>query len=49
MRTGRDSTTANFFGFKAGDNASSHADLDLGTFVLDALGTRWAAELGPES
>ncbi len=48
-RSAWDSRTANYFGFKAGDNASNHGDLDLGTFVLDALGTRWATELGPES
>ena len=35
-----------FVGFKAGDNNSSHSNLDLGTFVIDALGVRWAEELG---
>lgn len=48
-RSAWNSPTANFFGFKAGDNASSHSDLDLGTFVIDALGARWATELGSEN
>ncbi|MGI6165786.1 MAG: heparinase II/III domain-containing protein [Limnochordia bacterium] len=37
-----------FVGFKGGDNAAPHGDLDLGTFVLDALGVRWAIELGSD-
>ena len=35
-----------FVGFKAGDNKVTHSNLDLGTFVIDALGVRWATELG---
>jgi hypothetical protein len=30
---------------KGGDNQSSHGDLDIGTFVLDAGGVRWADDL----
>jgi len=37
-----------FVGLKGGDNAANHSHLDLGTFVLDALGQRWAADLGPD-
>lgn len=37
-----------YVGFKGGDNQAGHAHLDLGTFVLDALGERWAAELGAD-
>ena len=37
-----------YVGFKGGDNAANHAHLDLGTFVLDALGQRWAVDLGPD-
>jgi len=33
---------AAFVGFKGGDNAASHAHLDLGEFVYDAGGVRWA-------
>ena len=35
-----------FVGFKGGDNKANHSHLDLGTFVLDALGQRWAVDLG---
>jgi hypothetical protein len=34
---------ASFVGFKAGDNAANHSHLDIGSFVYDALGIRWAA------
>jgi len=37
-----------YVGFKGGDNKASHSHLDLGTFVLDADGVRWAIELGPD-
>jgi Heparinase II/III-like protein/Domain of unknown function (DUF4962) len=37
-----------YVGFKGGDNSANHAHLDLGTFVLDALGQRWAMELGSD-
>jgi len=36
-----------FAGFKGGDNHGHHAHLDLGSFVLDGLGQRWAIDLGP--
>ena len=37
-----------FVGFKAGNNQAAHGNLDLGTFVLDALGVRWAVDLGSD-
>jgi len=37
-----------FLGFKAGDNKVNHSHLELGTFVLDADGQRWAVDLGPD-
>lgn len=40
---------AGFIGFKAGDNAVSHGHLDLGSFVYDALGIRWANDIGADS
>ncbi len=33
---------------KGGDNKAPHAHLDLGSFVLDAGGVRWAADLGAD-
>jgi len=38
-----------FVGVKAGDNTFNHAHLDLGTFELDALGVRWARDLGRDN
>ena len=38
-----------FVGFKGGDNRVNHAHLDLGTFVFDALGQRWAIDLGSDN
>jgi hypothetical protein len=35
-----------YLGFKAGRNDVNHAHLDLGSFVLDADGVRWAEDLG---
>lgn len=37
-----------FVGFKAGANDVNHSHLDLGSFVLDADGVRWATDLGPD-
>jgi len=37
-----------FVGFKAGDNKANHSHLDLGSFVFDAAGVRWAMELGAD-
>jgi hypothetical protein len=46
LRTAWDDPHAIYVGFKGGDNQANHAHLDLGTFVLDAFGERWAADLG---
>jgi hypothetical protein len=40
--------SAVFVAFKAGDNKANHSHLDLGTFTLDAMGTRWATDLGSD-
>jgi hypothetical protein len=37
-----------FVGFKGGDNQANHSHLDLGDFVFDALGARWAVALGAD-
>ena len=39
---------ATFAGFKAGSNRASHGHLDLGSFVLDQEGERWAMDLGSD-
>jgi hypothetical protein len=46
MRSAWDDPKAVWVGFKGGDNKANHAHLDLGTFNLDALGQRWALDLG---
>jgi len=46
FRSAWEDRDAVFLGFKGGDNAANHSHLDLGTFVLDALGQRWALDLG---
>jgi hypothetical protein len=38
-----------YIGFKGGDTRASHAHLDLGTFLFDALGQRWGVDLGPDN
>ncbi len=48
LRAGWADRNATFVGFKAGDNKANHSNLDLGTFVLDALGVRWALDLGAD-
>ena len=34
---------------KSGYNSSNHTDLDIGTFVMDAMGERWFEDLGSDS
>ncbi|KAF5337183.1 hypothetical protein D9611_003072 [Ephemerocybe angulata] len=48
MRSSWTDDDALYIAIKAGQNKGhqTHNDLDVGDFVLDALGTRWAGELG---
>ena len=48
FRSGWDDGNAIFVGFKGGEGGVSHGHMDLGSFVLDALGWRWALDLGME-
>ncbi|UCD29131.1 MAG: heparinase II/III family protein, partial [Planctomycetota bacterium] len=48
LRSKWNDPNALFVGFKGGDNQASHSHLDLGTFVFDALGQRWAIDLGAD-
>jgi hypothetical protein len=48
QRSSWDDPEALFIGWKAGDNKVNHSHLDLGSFVLDALGERWAVDLGSD-
>jgi hypothetical protein len=49
MRGGWNDPKTWFVGFKGGDARASHGHLDLGSFVFDALGQRWAADLSGDS
>jgi len=46
FRSAWNDDNALFVGFKGGNNRANHSHPDLGTFVLDALGRRWAIDLG---
>lgn len=48
FRSAWDDPRALFVGFKAGANDVNHSHLDLGSFVLDSDGVRWATDLGPD-
>jgi hypothetical protein len=39
---------ATFVGFKGGSPSANHGQMDIGSFVLDADGVRWATDLGAE-
>ena len=49
MRSAYLDKNATFAGIKGGYNYTNHGDLDIGTFVFDSQGIRWAEELGPGS
>jgi hypothetical protein len=49
LRSEFDDSNAWYIGFKGGDAHASHGHLDLGSFVMDAFGQRWASDLGPDS
>ncbi len=48
MRSSWTDPRAFYVGIKGGDNRANHGHLDLGSFVFDALGQRWALDLGPD-
>jgi hypothetical protein len=49
FRSAWNDPNAIFVGFKAGEDDDHHNHLDLGSFVLDADGQRWATDLGPDT
>ena len=40
---------ATFLAIKGGNNQANHGHLDIGSFVLDADGVRWAVDLGTDN
>ena len=49
FRSDWDDPEALFVGVKAGYNQAHHGHLDLGNFEMDALGVRWARDLGGDN
>ena len=49
MRTGSNDAHAVFLGVKGGCGQNDHAHLDLGSFVFDCAGVRWASDLGADN
>ncbi len=47
FRSGAFDKNAVYAAIKGGYNYTNHGDLDIGTFVFDCMGERWAEELGP--
>lgn len=43
-----DDAVATYIGFKAGSPSANHGQMDIGSFVLDCGGVRWAHDLGSE-
>ncbi len=48
FRSRWDDPGATYVAFKGGSNKAHHGHLDLGSFVLDAGGQRWAIDLGSD-
>ncbi|GHT44021.1 hypothetical protein FACS189438_2260 [Bacteroidia bacterium] len=46
MRTSWTNPNAIYVGFKGGRASSNHAHMDVGSFVVDADGVRWASDFG---
>ena len=49
MRTAWNDPNAAFLGFKGGNNRANHGHLDIGSFVYDVNGVRWAVDLGADN
>ncbi|MBL8060549.1 MAG: heparinase II/III family protein [Chthonomonas sp.] len=49
MRGSWTDESSSFVGIKGGKNGVPHGHLDLGSFIFDALGERWAMDLGKDS
>jgi hypothetical protein len=49
FRTAWGDPNATYIAFKGGNARASHGHLDLGSFIMEAFGQRWAIELGGDS
>ena len=48
MRTSWTDPRAIYVGFKGGSGRSNHGHMDVGSFVMEADGVRWASDFGPQ-
>ncbi|MBI3880605.1 MAG: autotransporter-associated beta strand repeat-containing protein, partial [Verrucomicrobia bacterium] len=48
FRSGWNDTRETWLAFKGGEMGAPHGDLDAGSFVIEALGKRWAQDLGSD-
>ena len=48
MRSSWESSEAVYLAYKLGSNTSSHAHMDIGSFIFEAENVRWAVDLGNE-
>jgi hypothetical protein len=48
MRTSWNDPNAIFFGLKGGSPSVNHGHMDVGSFVMEAGGIRWAMDFGPQ-
>jgi len=48
MRTSWTDPKAIFVGFKGGSESSNHSHMDVGSFVMEADGVRWASDFGSQ-
>jgi hypothetical protein len=46
MRTSWDDPNGIYLGFKAGSPSVNHAHMDVGSFIMEAEGVRWASDFG---
>ena len=46
IRTSWTDPNASFIGFKAGSAGTSHAHMDIGSFIIESQGEQWAIDLG---
>jgi oligo-alginate lyase len=49
MRSAWNDKTASYITIKGGTSNNSHGHMDVGSFILEAAGVRWALDLGTES
>jgi hypothetical protein len=49
MRTAWNDPNAAYLGFKGGYNKANHGHLDIGSFVYEVNGIRWAVDLGADN